>query len=179
MGAQKGRQMFAAELRTFETVERARAVLEEFVGHGAPWGEHTLYLPPWRERLLDGRLGPEHGPYTQAEYEREWKSWGETRQAGSLWDGEEDERMRTRTGSATRTERVVIERYDAAQMRVYVEHHSHEIPPGELAVYCLYFVDMCSRAVTARKLGVSSSTVCNQIKSLRRRLRDRQDRRNA
>lgn len=132
----------------------------------ADWCSHVFFCPPWRERLSDGRLGPEYGPLTPDEWERQWGHYNESFHGLGLWDFSEDKR------EAKREERRMVERYDARRMDKFMRRQSHEVPTRECEVYALFYGDGLSMSRVARRLGTSKKTAEGHLLALRRRLRE-------
>ena len=116
------------------------------------------YYPPWRERLIDGRLGPEYGP-TKAEFERQYKDYRDSHRGMGLWDHEE--------GTGKRCKKPSV-RCDFAQVRRYVERNSPDISIRTLSVYCRYWVDGRSIRQTAAMLEMGDDEVIGHVSTLRR-----------
>lgn len=116
----------------------------------------SLYHPPWRERLGDGKLGPEFGP-TRGQYEQEIRDHGQSLEGGGFWDKDQDPLPRRRPPT------------DSEMVRAYVEHDSANVPDMELEVYFAVFRDGMSTAQAAREIGTSDSVVRSLMSRLRKR----------
>jgi len=135
---------------------------------------HAKYMPPWRDRLLTGKLGPWHGPRTEGELMRQMAEHSQSRDAvyggGGLWDKEIE--MAEDEGKQAREGRKAGQRYDAEDMRVFVERYSAELPDRELEVYVLFYRDMRGKGACAREMGLKTRHgVDNLIQSLRGKMR--------
>lgn len=153
-----------------------REVLEEFAER-ASIADEFLYAPPWSEKLIGGRLGPEYGPNGKGQYEKMLSEYAQSKPAGGLWDRETE--MESNPKAAARETSRVVQRYDAEKMQRFVERHSHEIPERELEVYFLFYRDLKSKGSIARELRtrdgrpLSKRTVEVHLTNLRRRCNGR------
>jgi hypothetical protein len=132
--------------------------------------EHAKYMPPWRDKLPSGGLGPEHGPRSESELKRAQKRFCEALEGGGLWDPDQ-EAGQLQLPTRVRRANHIAQRYDARAMDEFVRKRSYEIPMSELEVYTALYVDGVSQAVAARRLGRARKTVHNQLLQLRRRLK--------
>jgi hypothetical protein len=160
--------------RTRENIRRAE-VMREFGEQDADeWdaAEHALYLAPWRDMLVDGTLGPWHGPTTESRYNEQMRRFDEECRggigSGSLWDAEEHERMHS-TRSSTKKATMRAMRSDVELITALIRARGDGLPRRELDVYWSYWVDSMSVRQTAVRLGVGEQSVEGWIKSLRRR----------
>jgi hypothetical protein len=126
------------------------------------------YLPPWRDVLPSGELGPEFGPRVLSEYERLLTEHEQSTAGGGLWDPHEAARV---SPARRRVRRITMTRPDAEEMSAWMRSRSHTIPARELEVYSAYWVDGLSIAVTARRLRMQASTVAGIVSRLRARVR--------
>jgi hypothetical protein len=160
--------------RTRENIRRAE-VMREFGEQDADeWdaAEHALDLAPWRDQLVDGTLGPWHGPTTESRYNEQMRRFDEECRggigSGSLWDAEEHERMHS-TRSSTKKATMRAMRSDVELITALIRARGDGLPRRELDVYWSYWVDSMSVRQTAVRLGVGEQSVEGWIKSLRRR----------
>lgn len=132
-----------------------------------PAAEHAAYMAPWRETDTRGHLSPWYGPMTESAYEREMRTYQDTREAGSLWDVEEAARY----GSRREALRVVREgqRYDELAVAKYVR--THDLREDERRVYYAFWVDGMSVGRIAMKLGMAHTAVSSVVRRLRLRAR--------
>lgn len=126
--------------------------------------DHSNYLPPWRERLLNNELGPEYGPEMSG-YIRMQEEYAESLEGGGLWDPLE---LPARKKQEEKKAKV---RYDAEKAHRFVRLHSHEIPMRELEVYFAVYMDLLSDGQAARKIGISRNNFDVTLKNFRRRIR--------
>ena len=147
-------------------------VASEFASLDSPLAidfDHALFMPPWRDRLIDDQLGPWYGPETEAAYERQARMHLESTAGGGLWDPQEEQRMDPE--ATIREERRQGERYDAEKMSRFVARHSPDIPMRELEVYTDFYITGLTKGQTARHLEISKKTVENTLLNLRRRMK--------
>lgn len=90
-------------------------------------------------------------------------------QAGGLWDFEKESGIRAAAGCRLPT---APERYDAATMQEYADHHSGEFTDLELQVYTLFWCGKLSYGQIGRQLGRDKA----RIRECVQRLRDRMNR---
>jgi len=121
-----------------------------------------MLLPPWRDRLYDGTLGPWYGPpdwnnmaARVAAYQ--FSVWG-----GGLWDYDEDAKCR---GRKTKAEA----RGDSDKIVRYVASIKYAIPDRELDVFYQYFDAGASIATTANMTGLCEDTVRSYVDRIRKR----------
>lgn len=157
-------------------------ILEEFASYesratddaGDPIGVTHIHMPPWRDRLPSGELGPWFGP-SLSRYESEIRDYEATTAGGGLWDPAEDYPRECRslvTGQSKPSRQVAnVDRYDATAMAAYVTRHSERIPLGELKVYYHFWRDGKSASKTAAALGLSKRTIETWILRLRKRMK--------
>jgi hypothetical protein len=118
----------------------------------------ALYHPPWREMQDDGTLGPEYGPTSPGQYDKQIGEHGQLLEAGGFWDRDQEvPRIRLPAGHEDVSE--------------YVETHSADLPDLELEVYFATFRDGASVADAARRLSISEGSVRALMSRLRRRAR--------
>lgn len=152
--------------------------------------DHAALTPPWREatgssdptydgekNLVGYGLGPEYQPlsYLSGEpvpIERALQEYNESRDAvnsGGLWD---HEKGMSNTGAMERLERkrarLTVERYDAPQVRAYLDAHSPTMGKRLLEVAILYWEHRTSTGQVALKLSIKPDRVRELIKEMRR-----------
>ena len=130
---------------------------------------HALYMPPWRERTLDGELGPCFGPRTAAAYDRAREEYAQSTAGGGLWDSTAE--LQSNQRAATRAGVAKCQRIDAEQVQHWVNRHSHEISMRHLEAYFAFYRDGMSIGQTARCMGIARETARSYLKDLRRRMR--------
>ena len=161
-----GRPPTDAERLAAEVVREFRVEQDEDSIH-----DHAQYLPPWRDRLPNGRLGPWRGPSSDARLARALRAYQERAGGEALWDREEEEFMHPRRRQQREALAAAV-RYDAEPMRRFVERRSHELPMTELEVYERFWVEGRSYGQIAREVGRQRKTVANLVASLRGRLKE-------
>jgi hypothetical protein len=151
-------------------VSRTEDVLEEFAER-ASWSQvGDIYSPPFRDRLPNDELGPEHCTFSYRGEAWGNSSWNRARTQWGMrpfWDPEQD------VGAVKAAEREIIrnavERPGASLLARWMRTHSHAVPKRELEVYTLFYVDGCTRARCARIMGVGIPCVRWHLLALRRR----------
>jgi DNA-directed RNA polymerase specialized sigma24 family protein len=109
----------------------------------------SILLPPWRERLPDGRLGQEYGPRSVRTYERQiarWKDWAYRRPS--------------REARLHADDLIAFMRLEDGSLR-------EDVPPSERDVYVLIYEQGHSIRWTARERGLSRETVRSYIRRLK------------
>ncbi len=127
------------------------------------WCSEMAYLPPWRERLPDGSLGPSYGPPSLSAYEKSLTEFQVTTAAGGLWDPVEAALSRPTRGRAE-------QRHDTDVIEQWLRVSSHRLPRRELEVAVMYWRDKQSIGRVARRLCLAPNTVAGYVGRLRRRL---------
>jgi hypothetical protein len=134
--------------------------------------DHALYLAPWRDQLVDGSLGPWHGPTTESRYNEQVRRFEDECRGGigspSLWDQQEFERLHSTRSSTKKATRAAL-RADHDVIARMVRRQGDELPRRELEVYYAYWRDALSVKQAATRLGVQEQTVEGWIKALRKR----------
>jgi hypothetical protein len=164
--------------RTRENIRRAE-VMREFGEQDADeWdaAEHALYLAPWRDQLVDGTLGPWHGPTTESRYNEQVRRFDEECRggigSGSLWDSGIYESMHsTRSSTKKATRQALRSDIDAVAEVVRWLGFLPKPPKREIDVFYAYWRDGLSVRQTAVRLGIGEQSVEGWIKALRRRAR--------
>lgn len=179
------------------TRERGKAILEEFserasvsngrkpiedfgglagylgVSPDAPLG--YLYVPPWREVLSSGYLGPWYGG-NKSSFRAANQKWLESYAAGGLWDEEENERTLSRpivdgrSSNYKSRSRKKRPRYDQKAMDRFFCNNSVDLPDGEIEIYFSYWRDGKTISRIADTMGLSRKTIESWIARLRGRL---------
>lgn len=107
--------------------------------------DETIYHSPWRERLRDGKLGPEYGPSP--------KGYAKRVASFRLWSWRP-----TRAPDQERVTRFVLA-------------HSEDVPAMEVCVYVAIYERGMSQRAAAMELGISRSSVRVYVERLRARAR--------
>lgn len=165
---------------------RAIEILEEFAsfcGGETPdeeiIGVRWIEMPPWRDKLPRGTLGPWFGP-TMSQYHKAIQEHQNKSYAGGLWDPEEayqHECVSLVTGEVvTSRPPPVGARYDYEDMARYITRNSVDLPLRELEVYYLHWRDGLSAKRVATKLELTEKNIENIILRLRGRMKKWRDR---
>jgi hypothetical protein len=116
------------------------------------------YLPPWRERLANGQLGPEYGPTSPG-------AFGNQTARSKDWSWRQEHRK-----PMSRESRV-----DAEALRSYMRLPDGslrlDVPERERQVYVDVYEAGHSPRWVARERGINRDTVKGYLKRLRSRLR--------
>ena len=114
----------------------------------------SMLLPPWRDRLATGTLGPEYGPKTLRTYERQiarYKDWSY--------------RKPSREARLHADELIAFMRLEDGTLR------TEGIPESELLVYLLVYEQGHSIRHAARNRQLSRETVRSYLRRLKARAR--------
>lgn len=120
-----------------------------------------LYVPPWREKLTNGELGPFYGPQSQAVLDKLISYHNTSIHGGGIWDYDEEPDLIV---SKTRKR---IGREDSKEIDRFVYLNSGSLSLRELEAYTLYFVEEKSAGSCAKIMGCKRQTVYDFVQNLR------------
>lgn len=126
-----------------------------------------IHRAPWRDRLPDGKLGPEYDARSvrtgrsvshgraEADYIEKYGHLGAIPVA-------DDQEIASSDGSGK-------DRYDQAAIEAWVAKFSHRLSQQELDVYVSFWIERRSHASCSRDLDISTESVRDAVKRIRRK----------
>lgn len=121
-----------------------------------------MFLPPWRERLADGRLGPEYGPPTPGHLAEATAQYEFSVAGGGFWDfGRDRHKPRPLPDMARLGEYITAE--------VFLKRFGHTLPARELEVGTLWTHTKLKAAGMASRTGLPRKEVEALLASFLRR----------
>jgi hypothetical protein len=115
-----------------------------------PVQAHAIFLPPWRDRLADGSLGPEYGATGPGAWAEAWNDWRASIFGGGLWDAAEEHR---------RPAPPVKPAFAYEPPEAFLVRIGHTLPQTEARAASMRYRDNLRTPAIAKRLGLARADV--------------------